>query len=193
MFAIFANILVAVGFAYALEFRTKDLTNYRIVLLCLITLTFIMSVVLYAYSVCSNPGFIESKYNFIDLIDRAIRERIDLNNFCPYCEIVKTETYFHCQICRRCVENFDHHCPFIDNCLGYQNHFPFLMFLTFYTFYLLFIMMELIRRFAYFTEKNGLDFDMNDVVSILILILITLHVPVLLYQLQGQCKGLCKI
>ena len=58
---------------------------------------------------------------------------IDPLQLCPTCKIVKTPRSKHCNICDCCVERFDHHCPWINNCVGVKNHNYFLIFLTLLT------------------------------------------------------------
>jgi hypothetical protein len=50
---------------------------------------------------------------------------------CPECEVLRTPRSKHCAICNRCVERFDHHCPWINNCVGVGNHNTFLAYITF--------------------------------------------------------------
>ena len=49
---------------------------------------------------------------------------------CPDCEVLRTPRSRHCAICNHCVERFDHHCPYINNCVGIGNHNSFLLFLV---------------------------------------------------------------
>jgi len=48
---------------------------------------------------------------------------------CPDCEVLRTPRSRHCAICNRCVERFDHHCPWLNNCVGVRNNNCFLVFL----------------------------------------------------------------
>lgn len=35
----------------------------------------------------------------------------------------------HCQTCQHCVRRYDHHCPWIENCVGEKNHRWFVLYL----------------------------------------------------------------
>lgn len=37
----------------------------------------------------------------------------------------------HCYLCGRCVQKIDHHCPWINNCVGHANHRYFMLFLVY--------------------------------------------------------------
>ena len=52
---------------------------------------------------------------------------------CPKCEMIKPARTHHCSICDRCVFHMDHHCPWINNCVGLENYRFFLLFI-FYLF-----------------------------------------------------------
>ena len=45
------------------------------------------------------------------------------------CEMYRPPRAHHCRICRRCIRRMDHHCPWINNCVGEWNQKYFIQFL----------------------------------------------------------------
>lgn len=51
-----------------------------------------------------------------------------LYNLCHTCKIVRPVRAKHCRQCYRCVDHFDHHCNWVDNCIGKKNRVYFSLF-----------------------------------------------------------------
>lgn len=66
--------------------------------------------------------------------------------FCKTCNVFKPPRSHHCSACRRCVLKMDHHCPWIANCVGYDNYGHFLRFLIYVDLATLYVLILLIWR-----------------------------------------------
>ena len=94
------------------------------VVLAIISL-FVLVKFLFIATKLKDPGYLKKATNvpFLRLV-----EKLNPNELCPKCELTCTEESRHCFICERCVEGFDHHCQWLDSCIGANNHNTFLLF-----------------------------------------------------------------
>ena len=84
---------------------------------------------LYISLSCSNPGKMTNHEfeNILDLVEKG-------NNAEEYCPLCLVKTKFrsrHCLICQICVDEFDHHCFWVGNCIGKDNYTLFFIFLIY--------------------------------------------------------------
>ena len=109
--------------------------NNTVFAICYLTISFLVFF-FYGYLSFSDPGVMtNNEYN--NLLD-AVEKGENLENFCPFCLIRKNYKNTHCLICQKCIDEFDHHCFWVGNCIGKNNYtffFIFLIFVIFNTIY----------------------------------------------------------
>ncbi|KAL1443677.1 hypothetical protein MTO96_045887 [Rhipicephalus appendiculatus] len=47
--------------------------------------------------------------------------------YCESCHLLKPDRCHHCSVCRRCIKKMDHHCPWFNNCVGFNTYKFFLL------------------------------------------------------------------
>jgi ankyrin repeat protein len=89
----------------------------------------------YFFTMLSDPGFVpkaasrsSSKATIQELVEAR---EFDENHFCVNCMVRKPLRSRHCKRCERCVAKSDHHCPWVNNCVGNNNHRHFVLYVLF--------------------------------------------------------------
>ncbi|XP_026103621.1 probable palmitoyltransferase ZDHHC12 isoform X2 [Carassius auratus] len=105
----------------------------------LFVLLVLVSVLLYFAVSLMDPGFVpsvdcdlqftlgiaEETQDMIPQSTKSIRLRR-----CGRCLVQQPMRSKHCQTCQHCVRRYDHHCPWIENCVGERNHRWFVLYLA---------------------------------------------------------------
>ena len=79
------------------------------------------------------PGQAGPRNSSVKLRVTPIQPLYEFNNaedVCPDCVLLRSARCHHCHFCNRCVHKFDHHCPWVANCIGRRNLWLFYLFLA---------------------------------------------------------------
>ena len=73
----------------------------------------------------------DSKVTIANSNDEEVIPSIFTERVCTTCNIIRPLKVSDCYACDNCVINFDHHCFYISNCVGYRNHRYFFLMMFF--------------------------------------------------------------
>lgn len=84
---------------------------------------------------CCDPGIIPREAPSLTRRPRIINNKLEDGTierwrYCETCHIYRPPRCHHCSDCDNCVEVFDHHCPWVGNCIARRNYRFFVLFLV---------------------------------------------------------------
>ncbi|KAJ0000343.1 hypothetical protein NQD34_012185, partial [Periophthalmus magnuspinnatus] len=63
--------------------------------------------------------------NPVPLFDRTKQSHVIQDLHCYLCDVKVGPKVKHCGVCNKCVQDFDHHCIWLNNCVGGRNYYFF--------------------------------------------------------------------
>ena len=111
----------------------------------------------------------------------GIRHKI---RFCYTCQIIRPIGSSHCKTCNICVEKFDHHCPWVGNCIGKNNYRYFFIFLILLN---TFFIVTLISSLCFIIFHKKLISIYIVILSVLTMLFIT---TLLIYHVRFTCRNM---
>lgn len=127
--------------AFTIRWLLEDTSFNFIPIVVISEIIFLFTLLNFLQTAFTDPGILqkENEEESDNDFHTPLFKNVIINNttvrlkYCDTCQFYRPPRTSHCSMCNRCIENFDHHCPWVNNCVGRRNYrffFCFLMWLS---------------------------------------------------------------
>jgi len=114
---------------------TLELTGQIVPLMLFFNLFWGMALWSYLCAHLADPGVVPAAWRdfvmrvgpSLDVVAADLRWQPGKPTMCKKCNCPRPERTHHCHVCGVCILRMDHHCPWINNCVGFKNYKQFLL------------------------------------------------------------------
>ncbi|KAJ2744771.1 palmitoyltransferase for Vac8p [Coemansia sp. BCRC 34301] len=122
----------------------------------------------YAYSDDESPLNAEQLRRAELVYSITVREN-GQPRFCLKCNGPKPDRTHHCSVCGECVLKMDHHCPWLNNCVGFRTQKAFILFVVYCALYCTLILVTSLIFF--FRSLADMDIDTEISMNLIFLLI----------------------
>uniref|UniRef100_A0A673LBB9 Palmitoyltransferase n=1 Tax=Sinocyclocheilus rhinocerous TaxID=307959 RepID=A0A673LBB9_9TELE len=105
-------------------------------------------------AMCTDPGAVPKGNATKEYIESLQLKPGQVVYKCPKCCSIKPDRAHHCSVCKRCIRKMDHHCPWVNNCVGENNQKYFVLFTMYISLISLHALVMVVFHFLYCFEDD---------------------------------------
>ncbi|XP_032414237.1 palmitoyltransferase ZDHHC3-like isoform X1 [Xiphophorus hellerii] len=105
-------------------------------------------------AMCTDPGAVPKGNATKEYIESLQLKPGQVVYKCPKCCSIKPDRAHHCSVCKRCIRKMDHHCPWVNNCVGENNQKYFVLFTMYIALISLHCLVMVVFHFLYCFEDD---------------------------------------
>ncbi|XP_012692931.1 palmitoyltransferase ZDHHC3-A isoform X1 [Clupea harengus] len=105
-------------------------------------------------AMCTDPGAVPKGNATKEFIESLQLKPGQVVYKCPKCCSIKPDRAHHCSVCKRCIRKMDHHCPWVNNCVGETNQKYFVLFTMYIALISLHCLLMVVFHFLYCFEDD---------------------------------------
>ncbi|XP_037639579.1 palmitoyltransferase ZDHHC3-A isoform X1 [Sebastes umbrosus] len=132
---------------------SKNLT-YSIVNGTLFNILAFLALASHVRAMCTDPGAVPKGNATKEYIESLQLKPGQVVYKCPKCCSIKPDRAHHCSVCKRCIRKMDHHCPWVNNCVGENNQKYFVLFTMYIALISLHCLLMVVFHFLYCFEDD---------------------------------------